>query len=86
LLHHPIQPHTQKIDSNPHTNIDANCAGQHVGILPSISGVNRQVYTPTSEFIKLYNPIICTSNDINDKKLISLKRLFKLLKIKTKQS
>ena len=33
----------------------------------------------TDDFIKLYNPIICTTNDINDKKIAELKKFSKVI-------
>ena len=35
---------------------------------------NKKVKIFTEDYIKLYNPIICTSNDINDKKINELKK------------
>jgi hypothetical protein len=35
---------------------------------------NKKVKIFTENYIKLYNPIICTSNDINDKKINELKK------------
>jgi SpoVK/Ycf46/Vps4 family AAA+-type ATPase len=36
----------------------------------------------TDDFIKLYNPIICTTNDINDKKINELKKFSKVVYLK----
>jgi energy-coupling factor transporter ATP-binding protein EcfA2 len=38
--------------------------------------------TNTDDFIKLYNPIICTTNDINDKKINELKKFSKVIYLK----
>jgi DNA polymerase III delta prime subunit len=34
------------------------------------------------DYIKLYNPIICTSNDINDKKIMELKKYSEIINLK----
>ena len=38
--------------------------------------------TNSDDFIKLYNPIICTTNDINDKKINELKKFSKVVYLK----
>lgn len=42
---------------------------------------NKKVKLSVENYIKLYNPIICTSNDINDKKINELKKYSEVIKL-----
>jgi adenylate kinase family enzyme len=42
---------------------------------------NKKVKINVDDYIKLYNPIICTSNDINDKKINELKKYAEVIKL-----
>lgn len=44
---------------------------------------NKKVKISIEDYIKLYNPIICTSNDINDKKINELKKYSEVIKLDT---
>ena len=43
----------------------------------------KKVKNLPEDFIKLYNPIICTSNDINDKKINELKKFSEVIYLQT---
>ncbi len=42
---------------------------------------SKKVSVLVEDYIKLYNPIICTSNDINDKKINELKKYAEVIKL-----
>ena len=43
---------------------------------------NKKMKLTIDDYIKLYNPIVCTSNDINDKKINELKKYSEVINLK----